>query len=298
MFAELLDNTLPAIRSRSVVKGAASRSRPNIQFMDMGSTWIRYRIVGENGPTIILNADPPLTIESYDQTIASLSRYFRVVVFDVPGFGFSFPKRLNFRYDFDSITQILTRFLRQLNFGPYILAFPCLLGFCGIKIANLNPDLVSHMVLNQIPTWEGALGWREGRNIRGILGTPYLGQIALHLLKTSRCRDWFHLVIADADKADQLTDTALWSYQEGACFSLASCFQFYLTADRKPQLEPVKQPSIIIWGECDGSHAKTDKRQTRQLTLDSEEVFIPNAGHSPEVETPDIFTQSVIKLLS
>ena len=296
MFAALVDTVLPTLRSSSVIHGPASQSRSNIQFMDMGTTWIRYCITGEGRLTIVLNADPPLTIECYDQTIAELSRYFRVVVFEIPGFGFSFPKRLGFRYDFDSITAILTQFLSRLNNGPYILSLPCLLGFCAIKIANLHPELVSHMVLNQIPTWQGALEWKKGRDSQGILATPVLGQIALHFLKQKRSGAWFDLVIAESKTAQKLTETALWSYKLGACFSLASCFQFYLK-EQQPDLDPVKQPSLIIWGECDGSHEKTDKSLTRQLTLDSEEVYIQKAGHSPEVETPEIFAESVKNLV-
>lgn len=297
MFATLVDNVLPTLKSSSIIHNPASLSRPNIQFMDMGITWIRYCVTGDHKHTIVLNTDPPLTIESYDETIAELSRYFRVIVFEIPGFGFSFPKGLGFKYDFDSITSILVEFLTRLNFGPYILSFPCLLGFCGIKIANLHPELVSHMVLNQIPTWQGALEWKKGRDPKGILSTPFLGQIALHILKEKRCGSWFDLVIAESKKAQQLTEIALSSYKSGACFSLASCFQFYLQ-EKQPDLEPVKQPSLIIWGECDGSHAKTDKTQTRHLTLDYEEVYIKQAGHSPEVEAPQIFAESVKNLIS
>lgn len=82
----------------------------------------------------------------------------------------------------------------------------------------------------------------------------------------------------------------------GACFSLASCFQFYLK-EQQPDLDPVKQPSLIIWGECDGSHEKTNKSLTRQLTLDFEEVYIQKAGHSPEVEIPEIFAELVKKIV-
>lgn len=297
MFAALFDTVLPAWKSASVIQGPASLSRPNIQFMNLGRAWLRYCLAGEAGPTIVLNTDPPLTIECYDQTIAELSRYFRVVVFEIPGFGFSLPKRWDFRYDFDSITAMLIEFLIRLNSGPYILSFPCLLGFCAIKIASLRPELVSHMVLNQVPTWEGALEWKKGRDSQGILDIPVVGQVALHLLKRKRSHSWFNLVIADSQMAHKLAENTLWSYQLGACFSLASCFQFYLKAE-PPDLEPVKQPSLIIWGECDGSHQKTDKSLTRQLTLDSQEVYLKNAGHSPEVETPEIFAASVKALVA
>ncbi len=168
MIAGLVDTVLPTLRSTSVLHGVASKSRSNIRFMDMGTTWIRYCITGDRGPTIVLNTDPPSTIESYDQTIDQLSRYFRVITFEVPGFGFSFPKKLNFQFDFESITRTLSQFLIALDLGPYILSLPCVLGFSAIKIANIYPDLVSHIVLNQVPSWQGVLDWRTGRDSKGI----------------------------------------------------------------------------------------------------------------------------------
>jgi pimeloyl-ACP methyl ester carboxylesterase len=288
MISGLFDTALPILRSSSVVCGPASNSRPGIQFMDMGAAWIRYRTGGNVGPTIVLSADPPLTIESYDQTVAELSSCFKVIVFEVPGFGFSFPKQLGFRFDFDFMASTLSEFLKRLNVGPYVLALPCLLGFCAVRIAHLYPELVSHVILNQIPSWQGALEWKRGRDSQGILNKPVLGQIALHLLKRRRVSSWFDLVIADSRTAHKLAEIALSSYKLGANFPLASCFQFYLT-ENQPDLNPVKQPTLIIWGECDGSHSKTDKSLTRQLAVDYEELYLQEAGHSPEVESPEVF---------
>jgi pimeloyl-ACP methyl ester carboxylesterase len=297
MISGFFDTIIPILRSTSIVHGPASNSRTGIQFMDMGSTWIRYRTAGNVGPTILLSADPPLTIESYDQTVIELSRYFKVVVFEVPGFGFSFPKQLSFRFDFDSMTSTLSEFLRGLSLGPYVLALPCLLGYCAIKIAHFYPELVSHVILNQIPSWQGALEWKRGRDSQGILTKPVLGQVALHLLKRRRVSAWFDLVIADSRIAHKLTEIALSSYELGANFPLASCFQFYLT-NHPPNLYPVKQPTLIIWGECDGSHSKTDKSLTRQLADDYEELYMQEVGHSPEVEAPKVFANSVKYLVS
>jgi pimeloyl-ACP methyl ester carboxylesterase len=296
MISGLFDITLPILRSSSVINGPASNSRPHIQFMNMGVTWIRYRTGGNVGPAIILSADPPLTIESYDQTVSELSRYFKVIVFEVPGFGFSFPKQLGFRFDFDFMASTLSEFLKRLNVGPYVLALPCLLGLCAVRIAHLYPELVSHVILNQVPSWKGALKWKRGRDSQGILAKPVLGQIALHLLKRQRVAAWFDLVIADSKTAHKLAEIALSSYKLGANFPLASCFQFYLT-EHPPDLDPVKQPTLIIWGECDGSHSKTDKNLTRQLAVDYEELYIQEAGHSPEVEVPVFFAKSVKRLV-
>lgn len=297
MISGLVDTFLPTLRTTSVLNGVASKSRSNIHFMDMGSTLIRYRINGDCDPTIVLNTDPPSTIESYDQTIAELSRYFRVITFEIPGFGFSFPKKFNFRFDFESITTVLSQFLIALDLGPYVLSFPCVLGYSAIKIANVYPDLISHLVLNQVPCWQEILNWKKRRDSKGILSTPVLGQMALQMLKQKRLDSWFELAIAEPKKARKLTEETLWAFKYGACFSLASSFQFYIT-EQEPDVQQVKQPSLIIWGECDGSHRHTDKSQTGHLTLDYEELYLPNIGHSPEIENPEIFAEAIKRLVS
>ncbi len=80
-------------------------------------------MVGDGSQTLVLAADPPVVIEQYDELIQCLEDDFRVIVFEIPGFGFSLP-RSGFRFDFTKVNDLVAEFLRRLALGPYLLAFP------------------------------------------------------------------------------------------------------------------------------------------------------------------------------
>jgi hypothetical protein len=101
-----------------------------------------------------------------------------VVVFEVPGFGFSMPQ-FGFRFDFLDANDVAVEFLRRLDLGPYVLAFPCVSAYAAIDIANRATELVSGVVILQAPSWEEEVKWKHGRDRQGILSKPIVGQLAL-----------------------------------------------------------------------------------------------------------------------
>ena len=97
--ATWIDTVVPNIRSRSIAQSSEFNSRPGIANLQLSTTLIRYRMVGDGPQTLVLAADPPVVIEQYDELIQCLKDDFRVIVFELPGFGFSLP-RSGFRFDF------------------------------------------------------------------------------------------------------------------------------------------------------------------------------------------------------
>jgi pimeloyl-ACP methyl ester carboxylesterase len=71
---------------------------------------------------------------------------------------------------------------------------------------------------------------------------------------------------------------------------LASAFQNYLT-DESPPLAVVSQPTLLIWGQSDRSHRKTNKLSTKQYAPQASEVWFELAGHFPELEEPELFVK-------
>jgi pimeloyl-ACP methyl ester carboxylesterase len=78
----------------------------------------------------------------------------------------------------------------------------------------------------------------------------------------------------------------------GGCFCLASIFQNYFPDE--PTLSPVEQPTLIIWGQRDRSHGRTEHTQARSLVGGTvREHFLPDHGHYPELEAPELFAGQV-----
>jgi pimeloyl-ACP methyl ester carboxylesterase len=289
-------DTIPlALRRKSRVRRAKEWGRPDIQFMDIRAASIRYRVVGERGPVLAICPDPPVLIEHYDELAQRLSGRFRLLLFELPGFGFSIPK-IGLDLRAERVVFEVAEFLRRLEMGPYILSFPCVAGLTAVHLAHAFPELVRALVLVQTPDKANAIRWKHARDPGGILHTPVVGQVALNLLKRKRMRPWFSAALADASETERYATLCESAFDHGACFCLASAFQQYLT-EAMPEFPAISQPALAIWGGKDRSHRATDKSSTLGFAPNAELRLFEQAGHFPDLEDPDRFEACLIEFV-
>jgi pimeloyl-ACP methyl ester carboxylesterase len=281
MWATLVDTIPLNITRRKSLD--TFESHFDILTMELDQGVIRYQITGK-GPNLVIACDPPSTLASYQTLLEILANDFRVVVFEQPGFGFSYPKN-KFDFSFDSYQKIFSCFLDRLNLNKYILSLPCVAGFSAIELANLKPDKITHIVLIQTPSWKGIKAWATGRDRKRILRKPIFGQLALMALKKKRVGDWYSSVIANSNNSKAFSSDTLDQFNHGACFCLASAFQKYIfSAD--PTLTTPSQPTLSVWGGDDKSHSFTDIKGIKTLIPHATCVTFDDCGHSPEIENP------------
>lgn len=291
MNAVLLDTLIAPWRRRRILGSAAAHSRPDIRFMELSDCTIRYREAGTRGPCIVLCADPPVPLEVYDELIALLARDYRVVVLEMPAFGFSLP-RASLQLSLPAASATVERFLRQLARGPYLLAFSCVPAYVALWIAARAPELVAGLVVIQAPHWDEELHWKARRDPRQMLARPWLGQVLLKLLKRRRAGAWYQFAIGQRQFVAPFTAATEHALAHGACFPLASAFQQFLVAGA-PEIEPPRQPALVVWGGADRSHAQTDKDSIRRHLPQARIEHFDSAGHFPELEAPQRFADLV-----
>lgn len=183
---------------------------------------------------------------------------------------------------------MLGRFLESLGPGPYTLAFPCVTAYPALWLAARRPALVERLVLMQAPAWAEALRWKGRRDPRGLLGTPYLGQIALKMLKRRRVEAWYRTALGHDELLAPFTAATRRAFDHGACFCLATAFQ-QLLAGAEPAFGTIAQPALVFWGGADRSHAGTDRASIRRHLPRARLVEWPDVGHFPELEAPQRF---------
>ena len=259
--------------------------------MDLPGASIRYRMAGTGTRSIVFCADPPVTLELYDELIAELSADFRVVVFEMPAFGLSLP-RLGLDFGLEAVAGVIREFLQQLALGPYVLAFPCVPAYSALWLAGRHPELVSGLVLMQAPDWQQELNWKHGRDPKNILGRPYIGQILLRLLRRKRAGMWYRLALGRQELLEHFTHTTECAFDHGGGFSLASAFQRHLSGP-EPAFGAIPQPALVIWGEADRSHRGTEQESIRRYLPQARLVSLAEAGHFPELEAPQRFAAEV-----
>lgn len=265
--------------------GWAATSRADIHFFETDKVLFRYREQAgpEGAPTLVFTADPPVTLEQYDELIELVSKDFRVIVFELPGMGFS-PGKSGYRFGFRETNDEVAKFLEAVVGPQAIFAFSCAAGLAALDLAQRRPELVSALVLIQTTDVAGFVRWKSGRDPKGILAKPILGQLAMRKVAAGRMPSWFRLSLGREDHEERFCSCCHTSMEHGALWSLASAYQVYLRSDIA--LSPVTQPALAIWGEADGSHTTQNRDAICSVVPGVQIQSFETLGHFPELQEP------------
>jgi pimeloyl-ACP methyl ester carboxylesterase len=277
-----LDTMGAAARMRRFREGWPASASPGVAFHTTAKVQFRYRTAGA-GDTIVFTADPPMTLENYGALIDVFAHHFRVIVVELPAMGFSAAAE-NFAFGFRETNDELAQFLRAVAGERAIFAFSCAAGLAGIDIAVRHPELCSHLALLQTGDVAAFALWKAGRDPKGILARPFVGQMVMKRLAPRRMPDWYALSVGKQEMMPQLCQCATTSFEHGALWSLASAYQRYL--DERIVLSPPMQPLLSIWGEADRSHPPENRHSIRRLVPEAACVSLEDLGHTPELEEP------------
>ncbi len=286
-----IDTLIPYFRRSSAFDGPPSNSLSGVQFMELSNCWIRYIVKGTGERTIVIAPDSPVTMEAYEELINRLSKKYRVLIFETPGFGFSVPKP-SFDFSFEALTETIAEFLRRMNMGPYVLAIPCIAGFSAIAIARRYPEMVDGLVTTQTPSWTQERHWLHSWEKWGVLSWPIWAQVLGRFLRSKTHH--VHKIIT-RQRQEFLAELSKETLEQGANNPLASACQCYMLKREPGWLGKVNQPTISIWGMGDKSHARagTDRKTILEYLPNAKLIDFENVGHFIEAEVPEKFAAAV-----
>jgi pimeloyl-ACP methyl ester carboxylesterase len=289
---------MSAARLETFLQGRGARrppTRAGVALVDLPRATVRVRIAGGGRHTIAIVPDPPNVIEHYDELITLLAPDVGVVCLEAPGFGFSIPKS---DFDFGLETQVdtIATLLSRLGLGPYALAFPCFAGLVAVRLAAHHPELVSHVVLIQTPSWPEEIGWVRRVDRRGMLQTPIVGQLLTSFGKRRVARSWYRAALPRGADPAPFLGPALEAFDQGASYCLASAFQA-AARHPEPRLRAVRQPALVVWGGADRTHRRTDKRSILAYAPHADWTEFDAAGHFPDLEQPERYRDELLHFL-
>ena len=284
----LVDTWNGPSQMKQFAEGWPSKTSDDIKFYRTPLAQYRYRERGEGptnqGPTIVFSADPPVTLEAYDELIKLFSTQFRVIVFEMPAMGFSAPAR-GYTFGFRETCDDVAVFMRQVAGEGAVLAFSCAVGLVAVDIAARWPDLVSKLVLMQTTDVAGFERWKQSRDPKGVLARPILGQLAMRKFASARMPYWFRLSAGREKTHDQLCACTVPAMEHGSGWALASIYQKFLSSDI--ELAPPSQPVLALWGMADKSHSKDNVEGSKNFTDKVQYVSFDDLGHFSELEDPE-----------
>lgn len=281
--ATRVDTIGAARKARQFSQGWPSRTSTDIRFFRSAKVAYRYRMQGD-GPTIVFCADPPVTLELYDDLLAVFSPHYRVIVVELPGMGFSVAGG-DFTFGWQETNDDVAQFLRAVAGDQATLAFSCVAGLAAVDIAVRFPELVSRLVLMQTGSVAAFARWKAARDPKQILAKPVIGQILMKRLAAKRMPDWYRLSVGNRKKLSAFCDCAAESLEQGALWSLASAYQVYM--DPTIELDQPAQPILALWGQADRSHPADNAHTATTFSNDVAFKAFPELGHFLELEDPE-----------
>lgn len=243
-----------------------------------------------DGPVVAFAVASPCVTTHYEAVLDALRADHRVIVFDMPGFGFS-PPRADYDHGLRAGGTAIAGLLEALALRDVTLVANSVNGLYGLAASQLS-DRLGRLLLVQTPSAETMKAW-FGRITQPILHRRLLGQF---INFTSRDRFpplWYRIVLSDPERREAFITPAMNALKQGACYCFASFVHGMRDLDPSDPLltaDPAL-PVDLVWGGADRTHRSTQPEAIRQHAPQAEILRVPEAGHYPDLEDPEAFAR-------
>lgn len=293
MNGAIVDSFITSFRRTEARKRGVHES--SMRYIQTKAGQLRVIDTGGGKPTLVLTPDGPCVIEHYDALIKRFSEQFRVVCFDMPGIGFSFPS-YGYRFSIAESADFIVELLDALSVPKAAFAFTCANGFFAMNLAKRYPQRVSHLVLAQTPSFDGMRKWAD-RNIPKLLQIPYFGQVITAVKAEYLATHWFDLALPkDSEHKGGFVAQTQKAIHSGGCFCLASGVQGFLLS-LEDDIRGVQCPTLAINGDSDSSHKHTDFHSITGTIPHAQVITFSGCGHFPNLERISEYVSHVQKFL-
>lgn len=244
---------------------------------------LRLRDTGPRGAqAVILLHGFGASLDTWEPWAQALSARYRVVRFDLPGFGLTGPDPTGDYSDAREM-QILAGLMDRLGIARASLVGNSLGGRIAFNFAALHPDRVNRLALVS-PDGYASKGFDYGK-------APDI-PLVMRALPYVAPRDLLRANLAAAyARPESLSEQTLARYRDllrapGVRGAILERTSQVILHDPSPTLARVAAPTLLLWGEKDGmipiGNADDYLRNLPRATL----VRLPNLGHVPFEEDP------------
>ncbi len=256
---------------------------------------IRVFDSGGQGPAVVMVPDGPNVVEHHLPVIEALRAHARVICFDLPGFGQSQPAAA-YRHRLQDGAATVIAVMDALEVREAALHFSCSNGLYAIATAKLAPQRIRRLLLCQTPSMQAMREWIP-RNVPKPLQIPVVGQLLMRGARRKFAKVWYDIALPDPATRPKFLHTADHSLTHGGCFCLASVVQG-LSGAQDSELNGVKQPVTMLWGDRDRSHRRTRADSLLDLLPQADIIHFPECGHFPDLEQPQRYIDIALATLN
>lgn len=227
---------------------------------------INYIDIGTGFPVVLLHGWGA-QIASWGTVPTLLSKGYRVIALDFPGFGAS-PEPKNV-CNVDDYTNCTIKFFEELGLTCAHIVCHSFGGRVAIKMANVRPDLIQKMVFTD------AAGVLPKRKL-GYYYKVYKYKLGKKLYKNGFTRKSLKAVGIDLESKMKSAGSS--DYQ-GLSDTMKQTFVKVVNEDLTPILKGIKKSTLLVWGENDTDTPLYMAKIMEREILDSGLVVFEGSGH-------------------
>jgi len=233
------------------------------------------------------------SLQTWDNWSDDLSKEYRVISVDLPGFGLTGEDPSGIYTDARSV-EVLEAFLKELQIPKVVLVGNSMGGKFAWQFAARYPNEVSKLVLIS-PDGYASPGMEYGKK-------PDIPAIA-ELYRYFFSRTFLEMNLEPAyANPKTLNDSLTNRYYDlmlapGVRGAILARMQQTVLQDPIPFLETIKVPTLLLWGEKDAFIPITNSNDYLKVMPNAKRVSLPNIGHLPQEEQPAIGLQALKEFL-
>ncbi|MDN2581787.1 alpha/beta hydrolase [Aquibium sp. ELW1220] len=278
-----------AIIASTVLLYAPDKSRAVLEvaypgdYRTVGGVRLRLRDTGpRDAPAVILLHGFGASLDTWEAWAQALSSRFRVVRFDLPGFGLTGTDPTGDYTDARAI-EILLGLMDQLGIHRAGIVGNSLGGRIAWNFAARHPDRVSRLVLVS-PDGFASPGFAYGKAADVPLMMRALPYVAPRgMLKAN--------LAAAYARPEALSEMTVTRYRDmllapGVRAAILARLEQTVLRDPGPVLSNIRTPTLFLGGEMDGMIPISNAADYLRLMPNAILVRLPDAGHLPFEEDP------------
>lgn len=287
---------LPALEFQALYYGFPAKtvlSNPSISFVDIGK--------GEK--TIVLIHGLASNAGFWRYAIPELSKNYRVIAVDLPGYGKS--QKGAYSYSMTFYADQIKRLADELKLDKFILVGHSMGGQIGITFALKYPGRLEKLVLAS-PAGVEAFNQAEGNWLRSVMTEASVKKTTEEGIRRNLAMNFYSW----DNKWEWMVEERVGMIKEKDfdefAYAVVRCVNGMLDEPTHDKLKNISVPTLIVYGKNDrlipnpylhpGSAANIFKWGAKQIP-NSKLYEIDNCGHLLQIEHPQEFSNAVLDFI-
>lgn len=257
----------------------------------MDNGYIVYQIIGNGIPLLFIHGYP-LSRKIWDPQLKELSKLARIITLDLRGHGDSFP--FEGPYLMDVLASDIIKVLNDAEINePTVICGLSMGGYVSLALYKNHPELFRGLILTST---RSAADSQEGKanrdaSIRNLMEHGVDQIVDKMLPKLVSPFTFSH----QPDLVNSIREIMIHTSPEGIIGALSGMRD---RPDSTDLLTRISCPVLIVHGVEDQLIPMSEAEQMHALVPNSALVRIPNAGHLPNMEQPELYNRAVGDFLS